>query len=275
MIKASKRTIILILIAVLVIWAGWGGYRLFYRFSGQSDSKSFDTSSDTVLVIKAHTADIFISGTDSDVVKIESNKAGELKYSIDGNTITISLADRKYLADGFLTVELPKGIKSASFTTDIGDLDIASASVDSLNLSANTGDIDIVNLKAITADIDADIGDVDISDSIIDETINAKLSTGDLTVEQTSFGNMTATASIGNIEIYGGSFNSIDTTASTGDIKIRLNQNIDQIEIETGTVGDSYIFGEYFENGKHTITKGDGETIIKAKTSIGTIDIDN
>lgn len=267
MLKISKRSLILILVGILVVWGIWGGFSLFYHYSGKSDKLTFIVEDESELHIETNKANIFISSSGSDTLLAESVKAGDINFDQDGNVLELELEDRKFLADGFLTLEIPSNIKKIVIESSVGDIDIASVDVPVIKIDVETGGITLTNIETEEIDLGLDVGSVDAESVKALNSFMISIDVGDISISNTNAKKMKVSSSTGDIYIAGGDYNSLDAFAGVGDISIDLDSDD---YTYTLNADDIYLFDEYFTE---PMKKGDGERQVDAKTKTGCIEI--
>lgn len=270
MLKLSKRSIIIVLVAVLIVWGVWGSFSLFYRFSGKSDSTSIEMAKGANLIIKTNLADIFITGTNSDRLQANSTKAGDIITSKNGNDVIIELKDRRFLAGGFLSLEVPMKLSTVTVNAEIGDIDIGSINTDSLVIGTSTGDLTLTNIEASRIEARTHVGDIDMDSTTAIDCINLFTNAGDVSLSNISAHAVKAETMAGDIDLEGESIQQTEVRTSVGDIVIDTD-----LEKENGTftitASDIYLFDSHYSK---PISIGKGENIVNAESTVGTIKIE-
>ncbi len=274
MIKATKRTMIIILTALIIVWCVYIGFKLFYRFSGKTDSYSFVPNANTELTIKSGVSDIFISNSSKDEIVVKSERAGGLEVSEDGNIITIEQKDRSFMKAGYLSVEIPARLAKLIVTTNVGDIDIASINANEAIINTSTGNIDITNVSSDTLDVKSNVGDLDISNSTPSNlTINT--TTGDISIENVDSESINASLSTGDFSIEGSEFKSLNASTSTGDIEVNLPSENAKISYQAGKLTEVYLFGTEYTERSNTLSFGNAMPELVLSSNIGDIEVEN
>ncbi len=275
MIKASKRSIMIALTAVIILWILFWSFNLIYRYSGKSDSASFVTTENTKLIVEANISDIFISPSKNNTLTIDSLRAGGLETEISDDTISVKQNDRRFFANGFITIEVPNGIDTLIISTNIGDIDIASIAIGSGEFSTNTGDIKITDLKSEELNLKSSIGNIAITSSNINTLLDLKTATGNIEVENVNALEVNSDLETGNFWVLGTAFLSMNVKNTTGNIDICLNSQDCNIEYDIGNLSTIYIFDREQESKSGAISLGSGEPKLKLSNTIGEIAIYN
>lgn len=254
MIKASRRSIIIALVALAILWLGLIGAKLVYKYSGKSEVGTFEYNESIALEIDANISDFFISPTAGDMITIKSDRAGGITTRENGNTIIVEQSDRKLFAAGYITVEIPSKINKLSIRTNKGDIDIASIEADELYAETISGDISILNIKSNNTKAKAEAGDIEISNSITENAISLSTAAGDIEVSYCTYAKLNASTGV-------------------GDIALSLNDKNGTISYEAKSLSDVDIFDYEYRKSSDTIAFGNGKPIITLSTENGDIEV--
>ena len=271
MINVSRRTLIITLTALCIVWVAWLGVGFYQRHSGKSDFKELEITNEVDLKLDAHVANIYISPSDTNTLKIESKRAGLIDLQNQKDTINITVDDDKSRAERIIFLEIPGLIRNLEVRTKVGNIDIADISNDSIMLDTSTGNVIAHSLKTDTLTIDSSIGNIDLSE-IKANTVEAKTSTGNIDITA-SADVLNAKSSIGDVSINADEINTMDISTGTGDIYISLEDENGTFSIETSNIVDAYIFGDNVGSRQDNLVYGTGRPIVKAKNSLGSIEI--
>lgn len=254
MIKTSRRSIIIALVALIMLWLCLIGFKIVYKYSGKSDIETFEYNRNIELELVANISDFFISPAQGDKITIKSDRAGGITTRESDNTITVEQSDRKLFAAGYITVEIPSTINKLSIRTNKGDIDIASIEADELYAETISGDISILNIKSNNTKAKAEAGDIEISNSITENAISLSTATGDIEVSYCTYAKLNASTGV-------------------GDIELSLNDKNGTISYEAKSLSDVDIFDYEYRKSSDTIAFGNGKPIITLSTENGDIEV--
>lgn len=270
MIHASRRILIVILIALIMLSAG---FVLTRAVGGKNDKTSFSITSGTSLRIESSLARISIKGTDGSTINVVSKNAKNLKTSENGSVISIKQKAAP-LSRGLLEIEVPKKMLSAlDIESKTGDVAISGFEAESISAKTVTGAIRISDMKARVISATLTTGSIDIESSESD-ALSVSLITGNTDIESSAFGSIAASLITGDLDIENTAFEKVEASAVTGDISIDADQSDLTVSYNKyKTLGSVEIFGSRMEKSEDTLTFGSGSKTIDAEINIGDIEI--
>lgn len=218
----------------------------------------------TNIKIKGNVGDItLVKGNDDtfSIVQVSNSKKHTLEVEENGDTLVINSHIKKFFSLNLslqaaktptLRVTVPARVyQDITLSNSVGDIKIDDIEGTNLTIKTTTGDIKATKLTAKDIELTSTVGDVKVYQ--INGDIEAKTSTGDVTV--------VSKESDRNIEV----------SSSVGDIVITLPKEPKDANVKgKTTLGDVQLFGKEDKD----ILFGAGTYKISGKTSTGDVTID-
>ena len=272
MLKLSRKSLIIVLVFVIIIWLSLAGLKFLNKHLGESESLTLPSTEETELAINTDISDIFISKANGNDINIFSERSGGLETNTNGNSITIEQANRRFFANGYITIELPKGIKSLIVKTKTGDIDIASIDAKEISLSTTTGDIEITDLTSDSISISSNDGDAEISNSTFNNKLDITLADGELDLENIDSKIINADILDGNIDISNGYYEYLYANANNGNIDIYLQDKNAEVNYKNQS-GNTYLFEERYKKEEDKAIFGSGKIKLNLTVNNGNIEV--
>ena len=244
-----KKTVYLGVITLIAIVCVLYGVKEWYdgkvmNFSFGNDEKQYSAVENTTLeafdsiAVDAAVMDLtIVEGTDYSL-DYKGTENLEMTYQIEKGELTVKQRKKGKLignngAELIVTVPKDVQLEKTIITVDVGDVDVDSVdmktleadsdvgdimventSVDNVVLDSDTGDIDVDNCSFVTLDISSDVGDMEVDSSmdISDYVFDLKTDVGEVEVGAEAYGKkyfhagkngcITARGNVGDISIW-------------------------------------------------------------------------
>lgn len=269
MLEYSKKTLLILILAVAIIWIMYIGLRWSYK-NAESNS-AIRANEKTELVISADRADMIIERGSGNEIIINGKRIKSIDDNANGNIYEVKAKTSGIFGSekGILRITLPENaIKSLSLKTATGDISIIRTELDELYIDVVTGNVEGANINAKRKiQINSTTGDVELIDSMTDE-INVKLTTGDFEAIGISAKTLNLKSTTGDSYIVPEYLEKLDANVTTGDIELELKEEPKAISWSTGrgelSINDEEFKGDFI---------GKGILEIYARTSNGDLEI--
>lgn len=251
MLEYSRKTILILTIAVAVIWVAFICYR--WNYNHASSELSFNADSNTELRLTASHSNIIIDSGSSDKIEIHASKTKGFKDKSSGNMISLSSEDHRS-GKGQIRITLPeKRLKAISISTASGDIDALMISAENISLSATAGRIKLAGGSSDSLSLKCTTGDISITDTE-SKAISINGTTGDVEAIGISSSSLSVKTVTGDIYIDPMHIETINTAQTSGDTELRLYEEPGTISFDTVS-GEMSVNDETYRNfsGKGTI----------------------
>lgn len=262
-------------------WRDWNNSNSFGTIE-----KDFPTSIEN-LNINSSSADIGIKFYDGSTIKVDISgdfynnynyEDGLRAFDISNNLVTIDTNESNRCRSLNITIYVPSSYKgNVNLTSQSGDLNIIDGDLAKTNLSTHSGDIDISNLTSQDLTINATSADIYAS-NITSTKSNIMTSSGDIDIIG-SLGDAKAGSSSGEVSLSLHSLGKNSNFSSTsGDIYLNIDRAIGynlSFSTSSGELNGSDSNRNSGSKSNHTITNGDGSSVITVSTTSGDLEINN
>lgn len=210
----------LILAAALVVTGGilFGGVMMSQNWNFlKLQTTQFKTNTHRIqtpysnISINVDTADVVIMPTEDAVTTVECLEQEKVKHNVEvkDNTLTIQVMDIRAWYEHILLV-----FQSPRITVYL-----PKAEYEKVSINGSTADVKMESLTADTLNLSLSTGDMTVSNTTINGTLSVKLTTGNITMSDIQCENLNAIASTGDLHLQNVIANQeFSVEAQTGDL---------------------------------------------------------